>query len=668
MQVKQQGNFKTSKQLIALIIYSMIAMFFVVVGRLFWLQVIQTNELSGKLYAQIASVRKLTSPRGSIVDRNGRELAVSLITKSLYVNQHEMAYGDNKKEADNAQRELAAKILAPLLGEKPQVLLAIFKEDLYFTWLARTLDNDKYEKIQKAITDNKLRGLHFLDESKRYYPQGTLAAHILGFVGMDDIGLEGIEMSYDATLRGASEIVDIEIDGYGRPMNSSVFKKYNPAKLNNLVLTIDHNIQFVVERALDTALAKTKVDGASVIVMHPATGEILALSNRPTYNPNIFGKYSQREFSNRAVSFIYEPGSTYKPIVMASALQDGIINPYDTYNDTGKIVVFDRTISNWDREAHGTVTYIEILRSSLNTGMVHIGQQLGASKLTKYAKEFGLGRVTGIELPGEERGILFDPEEMLPANVATMSIGQGIALTSLQLIRAVATIANDGVMVQPHIVKRVEFSDGRIIKANDKLPTKRVLSEKVATQVREMMEQVVESGGGVPAKIAGYKIAGKTGTAQKLNKYGSGYEEGSYIASFVGFAPSENPEFIVLVMLDNPRGAYYGSQIAAPVFKEIMEQILSLAEVPTDKNYINVPKGVTIDQNKPKNINITPRFINNDKVIMPDVRGLLYRDVIKVLAAHKLALSPKGSGSAVGQSVAPGAQVKINTTIAVEFR
>ncbi|WP_019878505.1 penicillin-binding protein [Succinispira mobilis] len=667
MQQKKILKLNIAKKWLVLLTCLFLSLFLIALSRLFYLQIIKGDSLENELRLRSSDVRKLTSPRGSILDRNGQELAVSLLTKSLYVDPHEMSLLDNKKVEGTEHQRLAANLLAPILKIKADELYKTFCSDAYFVWLKRKLENSEYLQLEAIIKEHKLRGLHFQQESKRYYPQGTLAAHILGFVGSEDNGLDGLELYFNNLLSGAQEEIHLQMDAHGRPIEDSVFRKFNPSKLNRLVLTIDHNIQYVVERALDSALQKTKVQGASVIVMNPKTGEILALSNRPTYDPNFFGKFSQKEFSNRAVSYIYEPGSTYKPLVMAAALEENILSPTDMYDDKGKITILDRTINNWDMEAHGPVTYAYILTNSLNTGMVDMGMRLGGERLTSYAKKFGLGKATGIELPGEEVGILFDPKNMYPSNVATMSIGQGVALTSVQLISAIATIANDGKLVQPHIVKRIERGDGRVLKEEPLATQPQIIKPETAHTLRDIMEQVILNGGGKNAKIEGYSIAGKTGTAQKLSSDGTGYD-GGYIASFVGFAPSKNPDFIVLVMLDNPQGAtYYGGQIAAPVFKEIMEQLLALAEVPTENNAFNLSFNKLPSYTPPTKL-LQPIFPDDNSVIMPNLQGLMYRDVIVTLRRHRLFLNPSGSGLAHSQSIAAGEKIPVNTTISVQFK
>lgn len=667
MQQKKILKLNIAKKWLVLLTCLFLSLFLIALSRLFYLQIIKGDSLENELRLRSSDVRKLTSPRGSILDRNGQELAVSLLTKSLYVDPHEMSLLDNKKVEGTEHQRLAANLLAPILKIKADELYKTFCSDAYFVWLKRKLENSEYLQLEAIIKEHKLRGLHFQQESKRYYPQGTLAAHILGFVGSEDNGLDGLELYFNNLLSGAQEEIHLQMDAHGRPIEDSVFRKFNPSKLNRLVLTIDHNIQYVVERALDSALQKTKVQGASVIVMNPKTGEILALSNRPTYDPNFFGKFSQKEFSNRAVSYIYEPGSTYKPLVMAAALEENILSPNDVFDDKGKITILDRTINNWDLEAHGPVTYAYILTNSLNTGMVDMGMRLGGERLTSYAKKFGLGKATGIELPGEEVGILFDPKNMYPSNVATMSIGQGVALTSVQLISAIATIANDGKLVQPHIVKRIERGDGRVLKEEALTAQPQIIKPETAHTLRDIMEQVILNGGGKNAKIEGYSIAGKTGTAQKLSADGTGYD-GGYIASFVGFAPSKNPDFIVLVMLDNPQGAtYYGGQIAAPVFKEIMEQLLALAEVPTENNAFNLSFDKLPSYTPPTKL-LQPVFPDGNSVIMPNLQGLMYRDVIVTLRRHRLFLNPSGSGLAHSQSIAAGEKIPVNTTISVQFK
>lgn len=648
--------------------------FGLVLARLFWLQIFSGDELARKAFEQTAGVEKVYSPRGSILDRNGEELAVSIMSKSLYVDPKQM--DDNPdlwergKQPKRNPRQLAAELLSPILKVSPEELYADFACELRFLWLKRAMNPAEYEEVTRIIKDNKLSGLHFLEESKRYYTKTTMASHVLGFVGIDDNGLSGIELSLDSLLKGAVNRKSGRHDALGRPIAESGFNSTVPPEMSAVFLTIDSKMQHVLEKGLDDALVKTKAKSASVILMNPNTGEILGMASRPTYDPNKFGDYPPDYLRNRAVSIVYEPGSVFKPIVGLAGLCEKLVTPDTPYFDSGYFQVADRTIRNWDREGLGPITFADVIKFSVNTGMADLGMKLGAKRMIDYAKKFGFGTATGIELPGEEEGILYVADDMRQPDIATMAIGQGIAVTPLQMLTAISAVANGGELVKPYIIKKVVAPDGTILRQGEKYVVRRVMPEDISEQMRAMMEQVVASGGGKAARIDGYRIAGKTGTAEKLAEQG-GYAEGVYIASFVGFVPADKPQYALLIMLDSPSGAFYGSQVAAPVFRDTLQQILAAQGIQPSitaglPSLDTLPKKEKSEE-KPKPAKALPQMqiMPDGRAKLPDFAGLNLRQVAELIQQGRLVLIPHGGGTAKKQSVpagtilSPGAAVEV---------
>ena len=422
----------------------------------------------------------------------------------------------------------------------------------------------------------------FIQESKRYYPNDMLAANVIGFVGTDDKGLDGIEQQFDGMIKGEEQTASIFTDALARPILDSVFMKNSPVDANckNIQLTINAQYQFIVEKALDKAMIDHGAESVTAIVMNPQNGDILAMASRPSYDPNNFHKYDPNVWKNRAVSDIYEPGSTFKSIVAAAGFQEKIVSPTDIFVDPGRIEVSGRTIQNWSGDSFGTVTFLDVVKNSINTGFARLGLELGGERLMNYARKFGFGEPTGIELPGEESGILFNPKDMVASDVATSSIGQSIAVTPLQMVTAMSAIANDGVLLKPHIVKAIYNADGSVYQKMEREEVRRCIDSDVDKTLKSVLEQVVSTGGGSKASIEGYHIAGKTGTAQKIDMVHGGYMPGRYIASFCGFGPVEDPQFTVLVIINDPAGGqYYGGQIAAPIAHDIFVQLFRYANI-----------------------------------------------------------------------------------------
>lgn len=580
------------------------------------------------------------------------------------------------KKGEKPERDvkrLAADLLAGVLQMKADELYADFTTEARFIWLKRTMEPKEAAEVERIIRENKLPGLHFLEESKRYYTKKSMAAQVLGFVGTDDNGLSGIELALDSVVKGAETQQQEVVDALGRAMGDSGFNKARPQKMPSVYLTLDSRIQFVLEDALDKAMKDTKAASASVILMDPNTGAILGMANRPSFDPNTFYKYPATSWTNRAVSTIYEPGSVFKPIVGVMGLTEKIITPTTMINDTGSIQIADRTIRNWDGEGMGLVPFQDVIKFSINTGMVQLGMQLGAQRMIDYSKKFGFGSVTGVELPGEEEGILYNPDHMYQPDIATMSIGQGIAVTPLQMLRAICAIANGGELLQPYIIDKIVMPDGRVLRQGQKKVVRRVMSEEVAAQMRGMMEQVVAAGGGKAAGIKGYRIAGKTGTAEKLAETG-GYAAGKYIASFVGFVPADKPQYAMLIMLDTPQGAFYGSQVSAPVFRDTLQQILVAKGIQPSSSE-GLPSFEQHVQNNPAVNSIVPppvkmpqmEILADGKIKLPDFSGLDMRQTAELIQQGRLVLVPHGSGRARKQSQPPGTVVAEGTKLEIWF-
>ena len=624
----------------------------VLVGRLFFLQIIDKSDLQAKNLSQVQVDRKLQSPRGTIYDRNGRPLAMSVVTKSLYADPKMIKQSPSE----------VAELIAPYVTMSKEDIVKSLQEDTAFVWIDRMMEPEKSKAVAQLIEDKNLEGLNFVEESKRYYPNGNLAAQVLGFVGTDDKGLDGLEMVLDDELKGGIQKELVATDRKGNAIFGSVLSKYLPDKGKSVTLTIDATIQFIAERALDKAMVDTGAKHASVIVMDPKNGEILAMANRPSYDPNNYNQSGEEAFKNIAVTNLYEPGSTFKPIIASAALAAGKWKLDTVYNDKGAFAANGHIIRNWDGEGYGPVRLLDILKYSLNTGMAEIGTLTGADILSKYVRDYGFGSETGIELPGEGEGILYNPDDMSKLDVATMSIGQGIAVTPLQMVRAFGALANGGAMMKPHIIKSYSNSQGDVTSTTETSVVGQPVPAETVKTIVDILEKEVSEGGGTKAMVEGYHFAGKTGTAQKLDTKHGGYLDGQYIASFIGFGPVEDPKFVVLVVIDDPqKGSYYGSQIVAPVFKDIVSQLVRYYQMsPSVKDGATVAAvpAVKLPAVKPN---------GDGSVVLPDFRGYTFGEVRDWLHTAGLYFKPDGTGKAISQEQLPGTVVSPGTPIVVQF-
>lgn len=647
----EQVNGRLRSAVIALLMLLLAAWIF---GRLIEIQLVRGEEFARLDQAQSQEVRSLQSPRGTIYDRNGEVLAVSTIAKSLYADPAMI----------NRSPEALAALLAPYLDTDVQTLTAYLQRDTSFVWLERLIDADRATQIQSVLDQEHIEGVRFVEENKRYYPNGELLAQVLGFVGVDGNGLEGLESVLDAKIRGEKKEFVIETSRHGRPILDSTLAPYLAPKECSVTLTIDATIQFIAERALARAMQSTKSSGGTIIVMDPHTGEILAMASSPTYDPNRFGERSPEALRNRAVVNLYEPGSTFKPIVAAAALASGKVTPEETYDDPGEVHVSGHVIRNWNDESYGRVRLQDIIRDSINTGFAALGLKTGGAILNEYAKRFGFGKETGIELPGEGAGILFATDDMRDSDVATMSIGQSIAVTPLQMVQAFGALANDGKMMRPHILRSINNPNGTIAESFDSSEAGEPVAPEVTRILLPMLEQVVERGGGVKAQVPGYRMAGKTGTAQKLNEEGSGYYDGRYIASFIGFGPVEQPRAVCLVVLDDPEGIYYGGQIAAPVFAEVMSQIMRYYKIAPTRADDTVVGAYEAGSALPV---LAVDRTEEGRVVVPNFVGYSVWDVLTWGRESGIGIAPQGEGSAVSQDPSAGVAIGPDDTVTVYF-
>ena len=532
--------------------------------RLVYLQIIEYGQFAQRAQHQQQRTIDVAPKRGIIYDRAGHGLAMSVQVDSVF--------GVPTEIPDLAT---TVSLISRITKSDPRELLAKCKASRSFCWLARKADVETAGRIRSL----NLRGIYFQKESKRYYPKRELAAQILGYVGMDDEGLSGIEREYDDQLRGKPGQMLISVDAR-KKWFGSVEKQPEPGE--NIVLTIDENIQYIAERELKAAIEQTRAESGTVVVQNPHTGEILALANYPTFNPNLAREITPERLKNHAVSDVYEPGSTFKLVTLSAALDEKLTTPNELFDcQMGSIVISGRRIHDW--HPFGTLSVADILAHSSDVGAIKVALRLGDERLYKYIRGYGFGEQTGIELPGETRGMAKPLSRWSKVSIGAISMGQEIGVSPLQLTGMVSTIANDGVLVPARIVAaRTEPQGTPQMIAFRPAPGRRVIAPLTAAQMKQMMQGVVLRGTGKKAILDGYSSAGKTGTAQKVDPATHTYSRTKYIASFAGFAPVNNPALTIAVILDSPVGGHHGGEVGAPVFRRIAQQALEYLHTPHD--------------------------------------------------------------------------------------
>ena len=537
---------------------------FAICGRLVYLQIFRYGSFVKQAEHQQQRAIPLAAKRGVIYDRARRELAMSVLVDSAFA-----------VPSETKDLPTAVSLITRITGEDARVVLADCRAHKSFCWLARKADDETIERIKSL----NLQGIHFQREPKRFYPNRDLAAQVLGEVGMEDSGQSGIEHEFEDQLRGRAGKMFISVDAR-KQWFSDVEKQ--PESGDSLVLTIDKNIQYIAEKELEQAIHDTQAIAGTVIVENPHTGEILALANRPTFDPNQHKQITPTALTNRAVSYVYEPGSAFKVVTISAALEEKLTNPNEIFDcQMGAIVYNGMRIR--DAEPHGLLPVWGVLAESSNVGAIKIALRLGEDRFYKYIRAFGFGQQTGIELPGETRGMTKPVSRWSKVSIAAISMGQEIGISPIQLAGLISTFANDGVWIAPRIVagtatpqtplQTVAFHPG---------PSHRVISSFTAAEMRAMMQKVVLVGTGRKAILEGYSSAGKTGTGQKVDPATGAYSKTKYIATFAGFAPVNNPQIVVAVILDSAVGPHQGGQVSAPVFKRIAQQVLEYLHVPHD--------------------------------------------------------------------------------------
>ena len=533
-----------------------------ILGRAAYLQILCGPALAQKASGQYAKTIHTVGKRGTIYDTQKRELAVSVESLSLAANPLQIA--------DPRQ---TARTLAPIVKMKARALARKLEAKRHFTWIKRQIT----PRQAQAVRTLEIDGIVLIPEHSRYYPNRGLGAQLVGFTGIDGIGLEGLEYQFNAELMGRKQIFTVFKDAFGRGFETpdDVVRRDSG---NNVILTIDRTIQHVAERSLKQAVDTHKAKSGIAVVMAPRTGDVLAMAHYPFFNPNNFKQYRRETRRNRAVTDAFEPGSTMKLFSVAAALESGCCTPHTIfYCENGRYRIGTNTIH--DTEKHGWLSLQRIVKFSSNIGAVKIGETIGPAALHRTLTRFGFGRDTALPFPGETGGSLAAAKRWTRFDMAAASFGQGISVSALQLTTAVAAIANDGMLMKPRVVRAITDPRGRVVREFKPRSVSRVVSPQTAAQVTRMMALVVGDGGtGTQAALEGYTAGGKTGTAQKIGPSGT-YAENRYVSSFVGFAPLEDPRLAILVILDEPRDGYYGGVVAAPVFRQIAQEVLGYLNV-----------------------------------------------------------------------------------------
>jgi len=543
-----------------------ILILFILEIRLYYIQIVSHRQYKSMADKQSISIRQIEFKRGTIYDRNGKELAIELEVSSVYAIPSSIS---NPKAT--------AKKLAPLLNISEKSICKKLETSDSFVWLKRKIDYEVAEKINSL----HLKGIRFVSEGKRFYPENELASQVIGLAGLDNQGLSGVENSFDKTLRGKTKKTVRRKDGFGRELVAA--ESAYPLEISGcgVVTTIDRVIQYIVEEELRKAYYENRASLATIIVQDCQTGEILALANFPSFNGNSSSREKYKYLKNSAISGIFEPGSTFKPMVVAALLEEDLVKLKDLfYCENGLYLLNGLPVR--DHESEGWLTFAQVVEKSSNIGMVKAGQLLGKNKLYQYARDFGFGNYTGIKLPGETTGILNKPKDWSEISLSRLSFGQGVGVTAIQLASAFSCLANGGVLMEPMIVKRIVDSQGGVVKEFQPYQVRRVISYKTAQTLTHILCGTVENGTGQGAKIAGYKVAGKTGTAQKFDPASGEYSKTAYVASFVGYIPADRPKVTILVLLDEPQGFYWGGSVAAPVFARVGLKIMHYLGIPPE--------------------------------------------------------------------------------------
>ena len=541
--------------------------FGVVLFRLVTLQVWQAAELSVQADRQHQKTVSLEGARGTIVDRHGKILAMNVEVPSVF---------GVPTTVDSPLK--TARQLSPILHVRTDELEQKLRQDRRFVWLARKLDPEQGRRLDRLSLD----GIGVVMEGRRFYPKGPLLAHVLGFSGMDGEGLEGVEHRYEPDLHGEKRMMVLQRDALGHTVFPKGMMEGSPTPGHSLTLTIDEVIQYIAERELEDAVSHAQAKSGTMIVLDPKTGAVLAMAVSPRFDPNVVSGLSRDRWRNRALTDAYEPGSTMKAMMAAAAIEERVVRPNTmVFGEHGHMTVSNTVIH--DHERLGWVSFAQVIQKSSNIGAAKTGMALGEQRLYRYLQAFGFGQRTEIDLPGEGAGLVRNPKDWGRRSVASISMGQEIGVTPLQMVSAVAALANGGVLMKPYVVSEIRDAEGQILRQIPPQARRRVVSSETARSVTKILEGVVTDGTGAKAAIPGFRVAGKTGTAQQMDDRTKTYSTSRFVASFAGYVPSDNPRLAMIVIIDEPQDKKAsGGSVAAPVFSRVGEQVLSYLGVSSD--------------------------------------------------------------------------------------
>lgn len=622
--------------LMALVISTVL--FIALIFRLGYVQLWKGSELSGRAEDSWRKNIPFAAKRGEILDRNGVQLAYNISSPTVMVIP-----------AQIQDAHEAASLLAPVLGEDESKLIQLMQKKELIVKIqpsGRKISREKAQEVQQL----NIPGVVVAEDNKRFYPFGSLASHVLGFTGIDNQGLTGIELQYNDYLQGIRGSVSFLSDAKGRRMPNNIDEYVPPKDGLHLQLTIDKHIQTIVERELEQAVATYEPNHAIAVVMNPNNGEILAMASKPDYEPGNYQQYPSEVFNrNLPIWMTYEPGSTFKIITIAAAIEEGKVDLHnDHFHDPGFIEVGGARLRCWKKGGHGSQSFLEGVENSCNPGFVMLGQRLGKEALFDYIKKFGFGSKTGIDLRGEENGILFKLDRVGPVELATTAFGQGVSVTPIQQVAAVSAAINGGTLYWPHVAKAwIDPENGEIVERIEPRAVRQVVSENTSKLVREALESVVANGTGRNAYIDGYRVGGKTGTAQKV--INGAYSANEHIVSFIGFAPADEPELVIYVAIDNPKGLQFGGLIAAPIVKNMMADSLRYLEIEPRKDQLA------------KKLN----YGDIPYVEVPNLVGHTVTEIFQSLHTN-FNIAKSGTGNVVvNQAPKPGSRVERGSTIRV---
>ncbi len=646
---------KWMKFRIATLLAFFLVLFIALASRAFQLQILSGKALKSLAQKQHTQTLLLQPDRGIIFDRNGEKMAATVMADSVCADPSKI---DNPGEV--------AGRLAAILQTDRATLQKKLSGSKNFCWLARRIPPEQVGLVQEMNVD----GIFIVKEPKRYYPSGELAGHLIGFVGIDANGLEGLELRYDRYLKGAPEKLIWTRDAKGKRLIPRVETPETVQKENyNLVLTIDNRIQYLVESHLKAAVKDKGAKGGFAIVMDPKTGEILALANELGFDPNRLSAVNAATGKNKAITDSFDPGSTFKPFLAAAALEEGVVKETDLFNcENGNFAIADRVFHEANRKRHGSLSVHDILKYSSNIGSIKIAEKLGKEKFSQYIHKFGFGAKTGIDLPGEVNGLLRPVEKWTRVDAATIAFGQGISVTAIQLITALSSVANKGLLMKPFIVRGLMDRKGNLVQRYDPTAVRQVISPETAKRLTAILTDVVgmEDGTGKHARIVNVAVAGKTGTSQKFDFARRAYSSEKVRTSFMGFFPAEDPQIAILVVLDEPQRDRWGGVAAAPVFKNIGEQLLTCFKTNIRENPIGdtLPQGVPGRQPVSDDMKVrlasapTPTLgrseTETDETAVPNFRGMTIREVVNKSKEKGIEVRIIGSGWAIAQQPAAG--------------